>query len=109
LCKQTPICIWNLRLKESELSYPRWVAKVAAMRLNLIIDLVLWNHRTNLGKAFDSSPGFQLPNGATCTQDAACIFRLLADCAKVFWDNNVNRTFSLVIQSLMGRSLFPFV
>ena len=31
---------------------------------NLYIDLGIWNRRTKLGKAFDSSTIFALPNGA---------------------------------------------
>ncbi|NJK59979.1 MAG: Uma2 family endonuclease [Oscillatoriales cyanobacterium SM2_1_8] len=41
--------------------------------LELGADLVLWNRQTNLGKAFDSSTGFVLPNGATRSPDLAWI------------------------------------
>jgi len=34
-----------------------------------------WNRRTKLGKAFDSSTGFRLPNGANRSPDAAWIPR----------------------------------
>jgi len=30
-----------------------------------------WNEQTGLGKVFDSSTGFHLPNGADCSLDAA--------------------------------------
>lgn len=36
-------------------------------------DLVLWNRQTKLGKTFDSSGGFSLPNGAERSPDAAWI------------------------------------
>jgi len=36
-------------------------------------DIVIWNRRTQLGKVFDSSTGFQLPNGATRAPDTAWI------------------------------------
>ncbi|MGB0564610.1 MAG: Uma2 family endonuclease [Spirulinaceae cyanobacterium] len=36
-------------------------------------DLVLWNRQTGLGKVFDSSGGFSLPNGAERSPDAAWI------------------------------------
>jgi Uma2 family endonuclease len=39
----------------------------------LYIDLGNWNRRTNLGKAFDSSTGFQLPNGAKRSPDLSWI------------------------------------
>ena len=35
--------------------------------------LWLWNRQTHLGKAFDSSTGFRLPNGATRSPDVAWI------------------------------------
>ncbi|CAD5982187.1 hypothetical protein PCC9214_04932 [Planktothrix tepida] len=35
--------------------------------------LWLWNHQTKLGKTFDSSTGFHLPNGADRSPDAAWI------------------------------------
>lgn len=35
--------------------------------------LWFWNHQTKRGKTFDSSTGFQLPNSATRSQDAAWI------------------------------------
>ena len=31
----------------------------------MCLDLGYWNRQNNLGKAFDSSTGFKLPNGAT--------------------------------------------
>ncbi|MBD2775721.1 Uma2 family endonuclease [Iningainema tapete] len=39
----------------------------------LYIDLGIWNRQNRLGKAFDSSCGFKLPNGATRSPDAAWI------------------------------------
>jgi Uma2 family endonuclease len=35
--------------------------------------LWLWNRRTRLGKAFDSSTGFRLPNGGTRSPDASWV------------------------------------
>ncbi|MFB2879935.1 Uma2 family endonuclease [Floridanema aerugineum] len=37
------------------------------------VDLGIWNRQTRLGKAFDSSTGFRLPNGATRSPDVAWI------------------------------------
>ena len=37
------------------------------------IDLGIWNRRTDLGKAFDSSSGFRLPNGAIRSPDVAWV------------------------------------
>ncbi|NJN22749.1 MAG: Uma2 family endonuclease [Leptolyngbya sp. RL_3_1] len=41
----------------------------------LTTDLVLWNRRTGLGKTFDSSTGFRLPNGAIRSPDAAWVMK----------------------------------
>jgi len=40
---------------------------------DLLGQLWFWNSQNNLGKAFDSSTGFKLPNGATRSPDAAWI------------------------------------
>ncbi|MBV8885471.1 MAG: Uma2 family endonuclease [Chroococcidiopsidaceae cyanobacterium CP_BM_RX_35] len=37
----------------------------------IYIDLGNWNRQTQLGKAFDSSTGFRLPNGATRSPDVS--------------------------------------
>ncbi len=39
----------------------------------IYIDLGIWNRQNALGKAFDSSTGFRLPNGATRCPDASWI------------------------------------
>ncbi|AFY53832.1 hypothetical protein Riv7116_1263 [Rivularia sp. PCC 7116] len=39
----------------------------------IYIDLGVWNRKNKLGKAFDSSTGFKLPNGATRSPDASWI------------------------------------
>ncbi|MGB6299670.1 MAG: Uma2 family endonuclease [Rivularia sp. (in: cyanobacteria)] len=39
----------------------------------IYIDLGIWNRKFKLGKAFDSSTGFKLPNGATRSPDASWI------------------------------------
>jgi Uma2 family endonuclease len=39
----------------------------------LSADFVIWNRQTRLGKVFDSSTGFRLPNGATRAPDTAWI------------------------------------
>ncbi len=40
---------------------------------NLAGQLYMWNSRTNLGEAFDSSTGFKLPNGADRSPDASWV------------------------------------
>ena len=39
----------------------------------LITDLFIWNRSNRLGQAFESSTGFQLPNGAVRSPDAAWV------------------------------------
>ncbi|NET30953.1 MAG: Uma2 family endonuclease [Cyanothece sp. SIO1E1] len=39
----------------------------------LTTDLAIWNRQAKLGKVFDSSTGFKLPNGATRAPDAAWV------------------------------------
>ncbi len=39
----------------------------------IYIDLGIWNRQNRLGKAFDSSTGFRLPNGATRSPDASWV------------------------------------
>ena len=41
--------------------------------LSIAAQLWLWNQRTGLGVAFDSSTGFHLPNGANRSPDAAWV------------------------------------
>jgi Uma2 family endonuclease len=39
----------------------------------IYIDLGIWNRQNRLGKAFDSSTGFRLPNGTTRSPDASWV------------------------------------
>ncbi|MBW4511614.1 MAG: Uma2 family endonuclease [Scytonematopsis contorta HA4267-MV1] len=39
----------------------------------IYIDFGVWNRQNNLGKAFDSSTGFKLPNGATRSPDVSWV------------------------------------
>ncbi|MEN9239794.1 MAG: Uma2 family endonuclease [Thermostichales cyanobacterium SZTDM-1c_bins_54] len=45
----------------------------------LLVEVGLWNRRTGLGKVFDSSTGFALPNGADRSPDLAWIPRATWD------------------------------
>lgn len=40
---------------------------------NLTTDLTIWNRQSKLGKVFDSSTGFKLPNGAVRSPDVAWV------------------------------------
>jgi Uma2 family endonuclease len=39
----------------------------------IVVDFGIWNRQTKLGKVFDSSTGFKLPNGADRSPDVAWI------------------------------------
>lgn len=41
--------------------------------VEIVIDLGIWNRQSRLGKVFDSSTGFRLPNGALRSPDASWI------------------------------------
>ena len=45
----------------------------------IALELGLWNRQTRLGKAFDSSTGFRLPNGAVRSPDAAWVSNTVWD------------------------------
>jgi Uma2 family endonuclease len=47
--------------------------EAGAKNFNLYIDLGIWNRQTRLGKAFDSSTVFILPNGARRSPDVSWI------------------------------------
>ena len=47
--------------------------EAGAKNFNLYIDIGIWNRRTRLGKAFDSSTVFILPNGARKSPDVSWV------------------------------------
>ncbi|MBD2486775.1 Uma2 family endonuclease [Aulosira sp. FACHB-615] len=47
--------------------------ETGSRNFDLLGQLWFWNSQKNLGKAFDSSTGFRLPNGATRSPDAAWV------------------------------------
>lgn len=52
---------------------PPAFSDTGARNLDIGAQLWVWNQRTGLGRAFDSSAGFTLPNGAIRSPDAAWI------------------------------------
>ena len=73
------LCVANpeMRLERSAegevIFMPPAAADTGARNLEVTGQLWLWNHQTGLGRAFDSSAGFTLPNGAIRSPDAAWI------------------------------------
>lgn len=73
LCAANP----ELRLERTAegevIMMPPAFSDTGARNLDIGAQLWIWNQRTGLGKAFDSSAGFTLPNGAIRSPDAAWI------------------------------------
>lgn len=62
------------RTAEGELIVmPPTVSEGGSYNAEVTTDIAIWNRRTQLGKVFDSSTGFRLPNGATRAPDTAWI------------------------------------
>ncbi|MBD2311294.1 Uma2 family endonuclease [Desertifilum sp. FACHB-1129] len=65
----------NLRLEltstEELIIMPPTGGETGNRNFEIYIDLGLWNRQTRLGKAFDSSTGFRLPQGGTRSPDVA--------------------------------------
>jgi Uma2 family endonuclease len=68
---------WRLELTaEGELIIMSPVGGETSIRnANINLDLNLWNRQTRLGKVFDSSTVFRLPNGAKRSPDASWILQ----------------------------------
>ncbi len=67
----------NLRLeltaKGELIIMPPTGGETGNRNFEIYVDLGIWNRQTRLGKAFDSSTGFRLPNGATRSPDLSWI------------------------------------
>jgi Uma2 family endonuclease len=67
----------NLRLeltaKGELIIMPPTGGETGNRNFEIYVDLGIWNRQTRLGKAFDSSTGFRLPNGATRSPDVSWI------------------------------------
>ncbi|MGL5082268.1 MAG: Uma2 family endonuclease [Microcoleaceae cyanobacterium] len=73
LCKVNP----DLRLERTAIGElivnPPTGGETSNYNLGLAARVWIWNERTKLGKVFDSSGGFKLPNGATRSPDASWV------------------------------------
>lgn len=71
------LCVSNKDLKFEKTSkgeiilMPSTGGLTGSRNIEIASELRNWNQRTKLGKVFDSSTGFKLPNGATRSPDAA--------------------------------------
>lgn len=73
LCQVNPEAKLELNAKGELVIMPPTGGTSGNRNFELYIDLGIWNRQTKLGKAFDSSTMFRLPNGALCSPDAAWI------------------------------------
>jgi Uma2 family endonuclease len=63
----------ELTAKGELIIMPPTGGETGSRNFNLSGQLWLWNRQNRLGKAFDSSTGFRLPNGATRSPDASWV------------------------------------
>lgn len=49
---------------------------------DIAVELGIWNKQTKLGKGFDSSTGFKLPNGKECSPDVSWVAQARWDALK---------------------------
>ncbi len=73
LCETNPDTKLELNAKGELIVMSPTGGETSAWNSELNADLVIWNRQTGLGKTFDSSGGFSLPNGAQRSPDVAWI------------------------------------
>jgi Uma2 family endonuclease len=52
---------------------PPTASETGNSNFDIVVELGIWNKQTKLGKGFDSSTGFSLPNGAKRSPDASWV------------------------------------
>lgn len=73
LAQANPELRMELTAKGELIVMPPTGGETGNRNFEIYIDLGIWNRQTSLGKAFDSSTGFRLPNGATRSPDVSWI------------------------------------
>lgn len=73
LCQANPAVRCERTAKGELIVMPPTGGDTGSRNFEIYIDLGNWNRQTKLGKAFDSSTMFQLPNGAYRSPDVAWI------------------------------------
>lgn len=73
LCRANPGVKFERTAKRELIVMPPTGGDTGSRNFEIYIDLGNWNRQTKLGKAFDSSTMFQLPNGAYRSPDAAWV------------------------------------
>ncbi|WP_448380203.1 Uma2 family endonuclease [Gloeomargarita sp.] len=73
LVKANPELRWELTAQGEVIVMPPTGSETGSYSSELIANFVIWNRQSQLGKVFDSSTGFRLPNGAIRSPDVAWI------------------------------------
>ncbi|MBP0016016.1 MAG: Uma2 family endonuclease [Cyanobacteria bacterium SBLK] len=75
ICSQNPDLRFELTAKGELIIMPPTGSETGGRNSSLSGQLWWWNRRSQLGKTFDSSTGFCLPNGAKRSSDASWVRR----------------------------------
>ncbi|MBW4497394.1 MAG: Uma2 family endonuclease [Oscillatoria princeps RMCB-10] len=75
LCQKNRDLIFERTAKGELLIMSPTGGETGNRNFDMAVELGVWNKQTNLGKGFDSSTGFKLPNGADRAPDLAWIPR----------------------------------
>jgi len=73
LCRKNPDIKFERNAKGELIIMPPTGGETGNHNAEMVADFVIWNRQTKLGKVFDSSTGFKLPNGADRSPDVAWI------------------------------------
>jgi len=73
LCQDNPDLRLELTAKGELITMAPAGWESSELNLNLATEVAIWNRQTKLGRAFDSSGGFTLPNGAVRSPDVTWI------------------------------------
>ena len=73
LCRKNPDVKFERNAKGELIIMSPTGGETGNRNVEIAADFVIWNRQTKLGKVFDSSTGFKLPNGAERSPDVAWI------------------------------------
>ena len=73
LCQKNPDIKFERNAKGELLIMSPTGGETGNRNAEIVVDFGIWNRQTKLGKVFDSSTGFKLPNGADRSPDVAWI------------------------------------
>ncbi|MBW4594744.1 MAG: Uma2 family endonuclease [Brasilonema angustatum HA4187-MV1] len=73
LCQKNPDIKFERSAKGELIIMPPTGGQTGSHNSEINADFVIWNRQTKLGKVFDSSTGFKLPNGANRSPDVTWI------------------------------------